>query len=107
MKKSLTFDNVDNASLLQIFFFLDLDIKQQFQIDEAPLDGHVFDREALEELSKEGVTLVSNIIWSYAYLFITSIVIDDYTYCDNNELMIVNNNFYEIRLEMLEMKLSV
>lgn len=29
------------------------------QIDESPLDGKVFDREALEELSKEGVTLVS------------------------------------------------
>jgi len=29
------------------------------QIDENPLDGKVFDREALEELSKEGVTLVS------------------------------------------------
>ncbi|KDO52625.1 hypothetical protein CISIN_1g0392132mg, partial [Citrus sinensis] len=27
------------------------------QIDESPLDGKVFDREALEELSKEGVTL--------------------------------------------------
>jgi hypothetical protein len=30
------------------------------QIDETPLDGKVFDREALEELSKEGVTLVSH-----------------------------------------------
>lgn len=29
------------------------------QIDETPLDGKVFDREGLEELSKEGVTLVS------------------------------------------------
>lgn len=29
------------------------------QIDESPLDGKVFDREGLEELSKEGVTLVS------------------------------------------------
>jgi len=28
------------------------------QIDESPLDGKVFDREALEALSKEGVTLV-------------------------------------------------
>ena len=33
------------------------------QIDESPLDGKVFDREALEELSKEGVTLVSLLIW--------------------------------------------
>lgn len=32
------------------------------QIDESPLDGQVFDREALEELSKEGVTLVSLLI---------------------------------------------
>jgi hypothetical protein len=31
------------------------------QIDEKPLDGKVFDREALEELSKEGVTLVSHL----------------------------------------------
>ena len=31
------------------------------QIDEKPLDGKVFDREALEELSKEGVTLVSDL----------------------------------------------
>ena len=31
------------------------------QIDETPLDGKVFDREALEELSKEGVTLVSHL----------------------------------------------
>ena len=30
------------------------------QIDETPLDGKVFDREALEELSK-GVTLVSHL----------------------------------------------
>lgn len=29
------------------------------QIDESPLDGKVFDRETLEQLSKEGVTLVS------------------------------------------------
>ncbi|PIN21970.1 Beta-lactamase [Handroanthus impetiginosus] len=29
-----------------------------WKIDESPLDGQVFDREALEELSKEGVTLV-------------------------------------------------
>ncbi|KAF8112548.1 hypothetical protein N665_0063s0034 [Sinapis alba] len=29
-----------------------------WKIDEAPLDGKVFDREALEELSKEGVTLM-------------------------------------------------
>ncbi|KAL2657024.1 hypothetical protein AAZV13_04G156900 [Glycine max] len=29
-----------------------------WKIDETPLDGKVFDREALEELSKEGVTLV-------------------------------------------------
>lgn len=28
------------------------------QIDESPLDGQGFDREGLEELSKEGVTLV-------------------------------------------------
>lgn len=28
------------------------------QIDESPLDGKSFDREALEELSREGVTLV-------------------------------------------------
>lgn len=31
----------------------------ELQIDESPVDGKVFDREALEELSKEGVTLVS------------------------------------------------
>ncbi|KAK6123718.1 hypothetical protein DH2020_042532 [Rehmannia glutinosa] len=29
-----------------------------WKIDESPLDGKVFDREALEELSKEGVTLL-------------------------------------------------
>ncbi|GAV56539.1 Lactamase_B domain-containing protein/RMMBL domain-containing protein/Myb_DNA-bind_4 domain-containing protein [Cephalotus follicularis] len=29
-----------------------------WKIDESPLDGEVFDREALEELSKEGVTLM-------------------------------------------------
>nr|GLL23554.1 uncharacterized protein LOC109170789 isoform X3 [Ipomoea trifida] len=29
-----------------------------WKIDESPLDGNVFDREALEELSKEGVTLM-------------------------------------------------
>ncbi|KAK6127605.1 hypothetical protein DH2020_038643 [Rehmannia glutinosa] len=29
-----------------------------WKIDESPLDGKVFDREALEELSKEGVTLM-------------------------------------------------
>ncbi|CAK8566245.1 unnamed protein product [Lathyrus sativus] len=29
-----------------------------WKIDETPLDGQVFDREALEELSKEGVTLM-------------------------------------------------
>ena len=31
------------------------------QIDETPLDGKLFDCEALEELSKEGVTLVSHL----------------------------------------------
>ena len=31
----------------------------QLKIDESPVDGRIFDREALEELSKEGVTLVS------------------------------------------------
>ena len=36
--------------------FIDVYVQQ---IDESPLDGKVFDREALEELSKEGVTLVS------------------------------------------------
>ena len=35
------------------------------QIDESPLDGQVFDREGLEQLSKEGVTLVS------VYIFLT------------------------------------
>lgn len=35
------------------------------QIDETPLDGKVFDREALEELSKEGVTLVSHLDLCY------------------------------------------
>ncbi|KAK4785194.1 hypothetical protein SAY86_001883 [Trapa natans] len=29
-----------------------------WKIDESPLDGNVFDRESLEELSKEGVTLM-------------------------------------------------
>ena len=38
------------------------------QIDETPLDGKVFDREALEELSKEGVTLVSHLDLFY-YIF--------------------------------------
>lgn len=28
------------------------------QIDESPLDGNIFDRESLEQLAKEGVTLV-------------------------------------------------
>ena len=28
------------------------------QIDESPVDGNVFDRTALEQLQKEGVTLV-------------------------------------------------
>ncbi|KAG5523079.1 hypothetical protein RHGRI_035030 [Rhododendron griersonianum] len=32
-----------------------------WKIDESPLDGNIFDREALEELSKEGVTLVSSV----------------------------------------------
>ena len=47
------------------FFFYQLHSLLNFidvyvqQIDESPLDGKVFDREALEELSKEGVTLVS------------------------------------------------
>lgn len=36
------------------------------QIDESPLDGKSFDRETLEQLSKEGVTLVSyNIEYSF------------------------------------------
>jgi hypothetical protein len=30
-----------------------------WKIDESPVDGKIFDRQALEELSKEGVTLVS------------------------------------------------
>ena len=38
------------------------------QIDETQLDGKVFDREALEELSKEGVTLVSHLDLFY-YIF--------------------------------------
>lgn len=29
------------------------------QIDESPVDGNIFDRVALEQLAKEGVTLVS------------------------------------------------
>ncbi|GER36295.1 ribonuclease J [Striga asiatica] len=33
-----------------------------WKIDESPLDGNVFDREALEELSKEGVTLVRSMM---------------------------------------------
>lgn len=49
-----------------IFFFFHFsfhfDTNKLFQIDESPLDGNVFDREALEELSKEGVTLVSRAI---------------------------------------------
>lgn len=40
------------------------------QIDETPLDGKVFDREALEELSKEGVTLVSHLdLWLLVIFF--------------------------------------
>ncbi|KAK6153971.1 hypothetical protein DH2020_013610 [Rehmannia glutinosa] len=35
-----------------------LDFSAVLMIDESPLDGKVFDREALEELSKEGVTLM-------------------------------------------------
>ena len=38
------------------------------QIDETRLDGKVFDREASEELSKEGVTLVSHLDLFY-YIF--------------------------------------
>lgn len=38
------------------------------QIDETPLDGNVFDRESLEELSKEGVTLVSHLDIYYSCL---------------------------------------
>lgn len=39
------------------------------QIDESPLDGKVFDREALEELSKEGVTLVRIVSYCGVYFF--------------------------------------
>lgn len=45
--------------LIYLFPFVDI----IWQIDESPLDGKVFDREALEELSKEGVTLVRNKIF--------------------------------------------
>lgn len=48
--------------LIDDFYFL--------QIDESPLDGKVFDREALEELSKEGVTLVS-LLGPYVTYFVT------------------------------------
>ena len=37
------------------------------QIDETRLDGKVFDREASEELSKEGVTLVSHLDLFYYF----------------------------------------
>ncbi|KAJ6820301.1 uncharacterized protein M6B38_397985 [Iris pallida] len=42
-----------------------------WKIDETPLDGKVFDREALEELSKEGVTLVG-FLWTNTYFVICS-----------------------------------
>lgn len=49
------------------------------QIDESPLDGKVFDREALEELSKEGVTLVSSpihaIFCCFEIYFVSSVPI--------------------------------
>lgn len=40
------------------------------QIDESPLDGKIFDREALEDLSKEGVTLVSFISMHFLIRFL-------------------------------------
>lgn len=48
------------SQVLCIHFLFTCEIYIQ-QIDESPLDGKVFDREALEELSKEGVTLVSEL----------------------------------------------
>ena len=39
------------------------------KIDESPVDGKIFDRQALEELSKEGVTLVS------LFIILTSIIV--------------------------------
>lgn len=50
------------SQLPYIHFFGDASAIHIQQIDESPLDGNIFDREALEELSKEGVTLVSLLI---------------------------------------------
>lgn len=46
------FNEANNSQILILKF-------TAFQIDESPLDGKTFDREVLEQLSKEGVTLVS------------------------------------------------
>lgn len=47
------------AIFYQLLFFSQISIATFVQIDESPLDGKIFDRDALEQLSKEGVTLVS------------------------------------------------
>jgi hypothetical protein len=54
-------------SALYLSFTLNLLLLKRLihQIDETPLDGKVFDREGLEELSKEGVTLVSHLDLCY------------------------------------------
>lgn len=52
----------------QVFFL--------WQIDESPLDGRTFDREALEELSREGVSLVSPKICVYWYPLSISVILD-------------------------------
>lgn len=49
-----------NFSFITLFHFPLCSRTSRKQIDETPLDGKVFDRETLELLSKEGVTLVKH-----------------------------------------------
>jgi hypothetical protein len=47
--------------LKDLCFILSHCSSRLLQIDESPVDGNVFDRVALEQLQKEGVTLVCSI----------------------------------------------
>lgn len=67
--------------IFHAFYFGDNLVQQIQQIDESPLDGKVFDREALEELSKEGVTLVSIDFLSLMFLYLLLLILIFDTSC--------------------------
>ncbi|KAG6753200.1 hypothetical protein POTOM_043247 [Populus tomentosa] len=81
-----------------------------WKIDESPLDGKVFDRETLEELSKEGVTLFVEEIVVFVgptYENMPSEFLAFVLECFRNMLLLKSGFFRKEQLEVLMMQTSV